>query len=329
MLTKVQAAARHTFYTLLGVLLFGWAIVMHEAGHLVPGVLLGLNISEFSVGFGPLITQVHALGLDWSLRAIPLGGYCMFEDVELQSLSMFIALSGGVAVNFVTAYICTQIANWRGEAEVSIGELPEWMKNLPWYFGGLLVRLLGFPFHVMYRLGVEIEEGDYFRAFGMFHLILGSCNLIPLIPFVDGAKMFSIILAAIFGGNILLWMAAAPIIFYAGLRSFLWWVKVDAGKRARQIGRAQQAIKDITWQFTWREELNTYVVLCEFDDEAPEGSDWEIRVTNPRKKASILIHGSYNTLGTPESHWKQIMDRLHLINDEEKPWDGKDLTSAE
>ncbi len=58
-------------------------IVIHEFGHYTAGKLLNFKITEFSIGFGPKIFQKRKKnGELFSLRAIPLGGYCAFEGDE-------------------------------------------------------------------------------------------------------------------------------------------------------------------------------------------------------------------------------------------------------
>jgi regulator of sigma E protease len=56
-------------------------VVIHEFGHYTAGKLLKFKINEFSVGFGPkIISKKLKNGEVFSLRAVPLGGYCAFED---------------------------------------------------------------------------------------------------------------------------------------------------------------------------------------------------------------------------------------------------------
>lgn len=50
-------------------------VVLHEWAHMFVARRCGLAVSEFAVGFGPVVGSVHARGLDWSLRAIPAGGF--------------------------------------------------------------------------------------------------------------------------------------------------------------------------------------------------------------------------------------------------------------
>ena len=54
-------------------------VLGHEFGHFSVGKLLGFKINEFSVGMGPLLWSKKKGDLQYSFRAIPLGGYCAFE----------------------------------------------------------------------------------------------------------------------------------------------------------------------------------------------------------------------------------------------------------
>ncbi len=62
-------------------------VLIHEAGHYTAAKILGFTIEEFSVGFGPKIFQKRRKnGELFSLRMLPLGGYCAFlgEDEETE-----------------------------------------------------------------------------------------------------------------------------------------------------------------------------------------------------------------------------------------------------
>ena len=66
-------------YILLGILLLCILVVVHEWGHFIAARIVGIQVQEFSVGFGPKLLQHTAkTGMKVSLRAIPLGGYCAF-----------------------------------------------------------------------------------------------------------------------------------------------------------------------------------------------------------------------------------------------------------
>lgn len=67
---------------LLAVLILLVMITVHEFGHYVAGKILKFKINEFSIGFGPAIVKYTGKksGELFSVRLIPLGGYCAFED---------------------------------------------------------------------------------------------------------------------------------------------------------------------------------------------------------------------------------------------------------
>ena len=67
-------------YVLIAIVLLGVLIMVHEAGHFFAARLMGIDVMEFSIGFGPKLlgwkSRRHETA--FSLRAIPLGGYCAF-----------------------------------------------------------------------------------------------------------------------------------------------------------------------------------------------------------------------------------------------------------
>ncbi len=64
-------------------------VTIHELGHYIAGKILGFKINEFAVGFGPALFKKRSkkTGETFSLRVIPLGGYCAFdgEDEEAET----------------------------------------------------------------------------------------------------------------------------------------------------------------------------------------------------------------------------------------------------
>ena len=71
-------------YVLIALLLLMVMIMIHETGHYVAGKLMHFTILEYSIGFGPKIFQKvnKETGEKFSIRCIPLGGYCQFEGEE-------------------------------------------------------------------------------------------------------------------------------------------------------------------------------------------------------------------------------------------------------
>ena len=67
-------------YVLLSILLLGILIMVHEWGHFSAARLMKIEVREFSLGMGPKLlgwkSKKHET--DFSLRLIPMGGYCAF-----------------------------------------------------------------------------------------------------------------------------------------------------------------------------------------------------------------------------------------------------------
>jgi regulator of sigma E protease len=116
-----------TFLVMLSVL-----IVLHEFGHFIVARRNGVRVNEFAVGMGPKIVGWVSprSGTKYSLRALPIGGYCLmegedgrtseaeqqreFRDSPARSSENFQAkspwrrlaiVSAGPVANFVLAYV--------------------------------------------------------------------------------------------------------------------------------------------------------------------------------------------------------------------------------
>lgn len=69
-------------YIVACVLLFALAILVHEFGHFIVALKLGLKVEAFSIGFGPVLWKTTKNGVEYRLSAIPLGGYVSIPDVD-------------------------------------------------------------------------------------------------------------------------------------------------------------------------------------------------------------------------------------------------------
>ena len=108
-------------YVLLALIALMIMIIIHELGHYTAGKLLGFEIKEFGIGFGPAIYK-HKFnnGEILSVRPIPLGGFCSFlgEDEDNINPKAFnnqkpwkriIVLFSGVFFNFLSAIVLLSI----------------------------------------------------------------------------------------------------------------------------------------------------------------------------------------------------------------------------
>ena len=65
-------------YIAAGIVLLGVCIFVHELGHLLGGMLVGIKAKTFSIGFGKGIIKKQIGDTTYQIAPIPLGGYCQF-----------------------------------------------------------------------------------------------------------------------------------------------------------------------------------------------------------------------------------------------------------
>ena len=107
---------------LLFIVILGFIIFIHEFGHFTWAKICGVYVYEFALGMGPKIFAFKGKETEYSLRAIPIGGYCQLagEDIDdddikkvpkkrrLQSktaLQRFLIMFFGAGNNFISAFL--------------------------------------------------------------------------------------------------------------------------------------------------------------------------------------------------------------------------------
>ena len=72
-------------YILIAILIFGVLIFVHELGHFLTAKALDVQVNEFAVCMGPALVKKTKGETTYSLRCIPLGGYCAMEGEDESS----------------------------------------------------------------------------------------------------------------------------------------------------------------------------------------------------------------------------------------------------
>ena len=96
-------------------------VIPHEWGHMTVARWCGVKIKEFSVGMGPLIFKKQKGDTQYSMRLLPLGGYCAMEGEEeavdsptsyssKSNGQKFAILIAGVTMNIIIAVVAVTIA---------------------------------------------------------------------------------------------------------------------------------------------------------------------------------------------------------------------------
>jgi len=112
---------------LAAIIVFGLLIFFHELGHFLFAKLFGVYVEKFSIGFGPALFTKKAKETEYSISAIPLGGYVKMygenlndevdESMTNRSFShksvgkrSLIVLAGPV-FNFLLAFLLFSLVN--------------------------------------------------------------------------------------------------------------------------------------------------------------------------------------------------------------------------
>lgn len=104
------------------ILVLGTIVLVHEFGHFIFSKLFGVYVYEFSIGMGPRLLHYKKKGgeTEYSLRLIPIGGFCSLagEDADDNSKiadnrklynkpvwQRFIIMVAGATFNFIFAFV--------------------------------------------------------------------------------------------------------------------------------------------------------------------------------------------------------------------------------
>ncbi len=75
-----------TIWTVLAaIIIFCILIFVHELGHFISAKLLGIYVREFAIGMGPALFKKQRGETLYSVRALPIGGFCALEGEDVSS----------------------------------------------------------------------------------------------------------------------------------------------------------------------------------------------------------------------------------------------------
>lgn len=105
--------------TIEAILVLCGIVAFHELGHFSAARLQGIHVSKFAIGFGPTLLKFQPGEVEYSLRALPLGGFVAFPDNDEDCpypeddpnllknrpiLDRFFVISAGVVFNLILAF---------------------------------------------------------------------------------------------------------------------------------------------------------------------------------------------------------------------------------
>lgn len=137
---------------IVSLLVLSGLIFFHELGHFTVARLMGVYVEVFSIGFGKRLFTFRVFNTDWSISAIPLGGYVKMKgqddadptkksyDADSYNtktpLQKILILLAGPAANFVLAFILYFIIAL-GNPQVLTPVIGTVVKNSPAFVAGL------------------------------------------------------------------------------------------------------------------------------------------------------------------------------------------------
>ena len=101
---------------LAALIILGVVVTIHEFGHFIVGKLSGIAVTEFAVGMGPKLISWKGKETVYSIRALPLGGFCAFvgedeDNPDPRAMNnqpvwkRFLTVLAGPFMNFLLAFI--------------------------------------------------------------------------------------------------------------------------------------------------------------------------------------------------------------------------------
>ena len=130
----------------LALLMLGILIISHEFGHFLLAKANGIAVVEFWVGFGPKLLSFKKNGTLYRLNLIPIGGGCLFDNMDPDKLdestfknapvmSRIATVIAGPFFNFILAFVLALFIS--GYGGYSTCKLIEVTPNTPAYAAGL------------------------------------------------------------------------------------------------------------------------------------------------------------------------------------------------
>ena len=117
------------------LLMFTVIVVAHEWGHYITAKKCGVLVHEFAVGMGPMVWSKQVGETLYSIRLLPIGGFCRMEEEVGKSKNpramaskkpwqKLIIVSAGAIMNFFLAWLLLAIfVGYRGSATNIIQEV--------------------------------------------------------------------------------------------------------------------------------------------------------------------------------------------------------------
>ncbi len=150
------------------ILMFAIIVIIHEWGHYMTAKKCGVLVHEFAVGMGPVLWSTKKGETIYSIRLLPIGGFCSMEEevgeganprgmASKKPWQKLLIVSAGAIMNFVLACVLLSvIIGYTGYGSNVIETLEP---NMPAIEAGLKVgdKIVSIDNHLVRRLS-DITE---------------------------------------------------------------------------------------------------------------------------------------------------------------------------
>ena len=123
---------------LAALLVFSAVIAIHEFGHFTVAKLCGIQVNEFSIGMGPVLWKKNHKGTQYSLRALPVGGFVALEGEESPESQQ------AEAAHTVQEQPAPETEASVQPTGIPLNEAPVWQRALVMVAGAVMNFVLGF-----------------------------------------------------------------------------------------------------------------------------------------------------------------------------------------
>lgn len=127
------------------IFLTALSLFIHELGHLAAARWRGVTVKELALGLGPRVGGVRLGGVEFTLRALPLGSFVRLDGTKLLEKSvpeqLLIHLGGVIANTFFCLAFYGTMFGWLNLLLAAGNLLPIYQQD-GWKCGRVLARLL-------------------------------------------------------------------------------------------------------------------------------------------------------------------------------------------
>ena len=204
------------FYICVCVLLFALAILIHEFGHFIVALKLGLRVEAFSIGFGTALWKKKINGVEYRISAIPLGGYVSIPDVDPEGTK---ALEGAQS-------------KAEGEAEQRKIRIPAWKEILVAVAGPAMNVVLAVVLAALLALVPGVKFGELTSEIG---------DVLPDGPAAEAGMKKGDVVKSVGGRPVRTWTEMQTEVQIAGGKTVEF-----AVDRPQSSGRASRVVFSVT-----------------------------------------------------------------------------------